>query len=84
MFCAQRSHLHDDGNLNSDGTHFYFDEQASTAKRQTISVDAKYEKKVTFARLFNRVSTKICSEVNIVSCYAFHTYVAPPNPNWNQ
>lgn len=72
MFCAQRSHLYADGNLNSDGTDFYFDEQASSAKRRTISVDAKYEKKVTFARLFNRVSAKICSEVNIDSCYIFH------------
>lgn len=73
MFCAQRSHLYADGNLNSDGTDFYFDDQASTAKCQTISVDTKYEKKVTFARLFNRVSTKICSEVNIDSSYVFHT-----------
>lgn len=72
MFCAQRSHLYADGNLNLDGTDFYFDDQASTSKRQTISVDAKYEKKVTFARLFNRVSTKICSEVNIDYCYVFH------------
>lgn len=65
MLYEHRSQRYSDGNLNSDGTEFYFDE-ASTAKRQTISVDAKYEKRrVTFARLLSRVSAELSSEVNI-------------------
>lgn len=64
MLYEQRSQRYADGNLISDGTEYYFDE-ASTAKRQTISVDAKYEKKVTFARLLSRVSAELSSEVNI-------------------
>lgn len=64
MLYEQRSR-YADGNLNSDGTEFYFDE-ASTAKCQTnISVDAKYEKRVTFARLLSRVSAEMSFEVNI-------------------
>lgn len=59
MLYEQRAQRYADGNLNSD---FYFDE-ASTAKRQ--SIDAKYEKRVTFARLLSRVSAELSSEVNI-------------------
>lgn len=60
----QRYQAYADGNLNSDGTELNFD-QASTAKRQTISIDAKYEKRVTFAQLLCRVSAELSSEVNI-------------------
>lgn len=70
MFYEHRSQYYADGNFNSDGTEFYFDE-ASTAKRQTISIDAKYEKRVTFARLLSRVSAELSSEVNIDS-YCIH------------
>lgn len=63
MINEQRSR-YADVNLISDGTEFFFDE-ASTAKRQTIFVDAKYEKRVTFARLLSRVSAEVSSEVNI-------------------
>lgn len=67
MLYEQHADRYADGNLNSDcGTEFYFD-VASTVKRR--SVDAKYEKKVTFARLFSRVSSEQSSEVNIdVKC----------------
>lgn len=76
MLYEQRCHSYADGNFYSDGTDFYFDE-ASTAKRQTISVDAKYEKRVTFARLLNRVSAEISSEVNIE--YSCNPYAADRN-----
>lgn len=66
MLYEHRSQIYADGNFNSDGTEFYFDE-APTAKRPTISVDAKYEKRVTFARLLSRVSAELSSEVNIDS-----------------
>lgn len=65
MLYEHRSQRYTDGNLNSDGTEFHFDE-ASTATRQTISVDAKYEKRrVTFACLLSRVSAELSFEVNI-------------------
>lgn len=60
-----------------DGTEFYFDE-ASTAKRQTLSVDAKYEKRVTFARLLSRVSAELSSEVNIDAIYTCSTPFSVP------
>lgn len=67
MLYEQRSQRHADATFYSDGTELYFDD-ASTAKRQTISVDAKYEKRVTFARLLSRVSAEISCEVNIYTC----------------
>lgn len=75
MLYEQRFQRYADGYLNSDGTEVYFDE-ASTAKRQTISVaDAKNEKRVTFARLLSRVSAELSSEVNIeVNVLAYVTY----------
>lgn len=65
MLYEQRYQRYADENFNSDGTDYYYFDEASTAKSQTISVDAKYEKRVTFARLLNRVSAELSFEVNI-------------------
>ncbi|XP_031632855.1 uncharacterized protein LOC116346788 isoform X2 [Contarinia nasturtii] len=63
MLYEQRSQRYADGLLNSDGTEVWHFDEASTAKRQTISVaDAKNEKRVTFARLLSRVSAELSSE----------------------
>lgn len=63
MLSDQRSR-YADGNLDIDDKELIFNE-SFTAKYQTN--DAKFEKKVTFARLLSKVSAEISSgsEVNI-------------------